>query len=78
VQCFEDTTTANTIIQPFNVIYDFRTYEAHRGVEDKKQRALEEFGFDTEPEDYRTVYDELVDLLAQRLADLNQMAETWN
>jgi hypothetical protein len=77
VRCFEDEDVAGTVIQPFNAIYDFRTYEGHRGTRDKKQRALRELGFEEEPNDYRTVYDELVHLLTQRLADLNRHVESW-
>ena len=77
VRCFEDEGVAGTVIQPFNTIYDFRTYEGHRGAEDKKQRALRELGFEEEPNDYRVVYDELVQLLTERLADLNRYVECW-
>lgn len=77
IRCFEDEREADTILEPFNAIYDFRTYEGHRGAEDKKERALDELGFHNEPEDYREVYDELVHLLMQRLAELEQHMETW-
>lgn len=77
IRCFEDEGVAGTILEPFNAIYDFRTYEGHRGAEDKKERALNELGFHGEPDDYREVYDELVQLLMQRLAELEQRAESW-
>lgn len=75
--CFEEKRVADTILEPFNAIYDFRTYEGHRGAEDKKERALNELGFHGEPDDYREVYDELVRALMQRLAELEQLTETW-
>lgn len=77
IRCFEDEGVAGTILEPFNAIYDFRTYEGHRGAEDKKERALNELGFHGKPDDYREVYDELVQLLMQRLAELEQRAESW-
>ncbi len=77
IRCFEDEGVAGTILEPFNAIYDFRTYEGHRGAEDKKERALNELGFHREPDDYREVYDELVQLLMQRLVELEQCAKSW-
>jgi hypothetical protein len=77
IRCFEDEAVANTILEPFNAIYDFRTYGGHRGAEDKKERALQELGFREEPDDYREVYDKLIQLLVQRLAELEQSTERW-
>lgn len=77
IRCFEDEGVAGTILEPFNAIYDFRTYESHRGAEDKKEQALDELGFHQEPDDYREVYDELVHLLIQRLVELEQHTESW-
>ena len=50
---------------------------ATEGAEEKKQRALRELRFEKEPNDYRAVYDELVQLLTEQLADLNQYVECW-
>ena len=78
IKCFEDEQTADQILQPFNVIYDFRTYKGHRGANDAKQRALEELNYQDEPDDYRDLFDDLVTLFANRLNELNQLATDWS
>lgn len=78
IKYFEDAQTAGRVLEPFNIIYDFRTYEDHRGAEDAKQRALDELCYSDDPEDYRDVFDDLVTLLEERLNEINQLVIDWS
>lgn len=69
---FEDEDFANEIMRPFNIIYDFRQYESHRGALEKKKRALRELRIKEEPDDYREVYDLFISLFEKKLDKINE------
>ena len=74
---FEDEDFAEEMMRAFNIIYDFRQYESHRGASEKKKRALRELRITEELGDYREVYDLFVSLFEKKLEEMNEKVDEW-